>query len=223
MKLYIFILYLGTSVIIFALLLSIFHLKIIKPYFFKYIFIFILLGVLITVNSFANTNNIWSFSNKLARIIQEILLVFQTLMLSLFFFNILYDSIYKKIILKIILLSSVLQTVLIFFGILSDNQIKTNIVSSLSLFIFCFFFVKNLMFNKPTLILVESSAFWITIGILFYSSISFPIAALTSFIPKNPEYLNIRSQIASIFNMSLIVLYLFIIKSYLCLKHPQNL
>jgi hypothetical protein len=32
----------------------------------------------------------------------------------------------------------------------------------------------------------------------------------------------VRLQIFSIYNMSLIIMYLFIIKSYLCLKHPQH-
>jgi hypothetical protein len=70
---------------------------------------------------------------------------------------------------------------------------------------------------------VKSSSFWIVIGVIFSSCIGLPVSSLISFIPKNQEYFNMSSQIFSLFNISLIILYLFIIKSYLCLKHPQTI
>jgi len=70
------------------------------------------------------------------------------------------------------------------------------------------------MTDKPTLILIKSSPFWLVMGILFSSSVSLPVITLIQFIPKESQYIVLRSQIFSITNLTLIVFYFFIIKSY---------
>jgi RsiW-degrading membrane proteinase PrsW (M82 family) len=105
---------------------------------------------------------------------------------------------------------------------IGNIEIRPSIVPNLILLVFCFFYLKDLMKNKPTVVLVQSSAFWLVMGIFFSSCIGFPVSALIPFISKSEQYSNLRFQIFSVQNMSLIIMYLFIIKSYLCLKHPQH-
>lgn len=194
-----------------------------KPEYFKYIFIFIVLGLLISLNSIIIKNYTWYFNSFIRIFIQQLLLLFQSLILGLFFIEILKKSnLIKKI--KLFLLISILtQLTLLFIVFSTKTEIKSNIASNLFLLICCLLYLRELMYNKPTLILVKSSVFWIVIGIFYSSCISLPINSLIPFIKKSNEYSNLRGQIFSITNMSVIILYLFIIKSYLCLKHPQNL
>lgn len=194
-----------------------------KPSYFRYIFIFIILGLLLSINAITNHNFAWLFNMKIPILIEQLLFLFQSLMLGLFFWEILKNSVFAKRIKPLLFLLILIQIILIIVVHSANTEMRPTIVPNLILPIFCFFYFKDLMNNKPTLILVKSSAFWIIIGILYYCCIGFPIYSLFAFIPKNQEYLDLRSQIFSITNMSLIVLYLFIIKSYLCLKHPQNL
>jgi len=190
--------------------------------YYKYIFFFILLGEILSLNSIVNANIFWGFTKKNPLILQEVLLLFQYVLLSLFFEKLLSRSSYSKKIIKLLIFSFFLQLTLLAIAFFTNTDIKPSFISTFFLLIFCLFYVKDLMANKPTLILLKSSAFWITMGVFFYSCISFPIKTMIVFIPRSQEYLNLRSQIFSILNMSLIVLYLFIIKSYLCLKHQQN-
>ena len=194
-----------------------------KPLYYKYIFLFLILGLLISINTIASNNNAWLLNLKIPILIEQSLFLFQSLMLGLFFIKVLNKSIFVKKIKQLLFFSILIQITLLIVVLTTNTEIKPAVSSSLFLLICCFFYLRDLMNNKPTLILVKSSAFWIVIGILYFCCIGFPVYSLIAFIPRNQEYLNLRSQIFSITNMSLIVLYLFIIKSYLCLKHPQNL
>jgi hypothetical protein len=191
--------------------------------YYKYIFIYIILGLLVSANTIAANFNIWFYNKKIPILIEQSLFLFQALMFGLFFIELLNKSLFLKRIKWLLFLSILIHFTLLIIVLSVNIEIKPNISSNLFSFIFCFFYLRDLMNNKPTLILIESSAFWITMGIFFYSCVSFPVGSLITFISKNQQYINLRYQIFSIFNMSLIILYLFIIKSYLCLKHPQNL
>lgn len=184
---------------------------------------FIILGGLLSINSIVNANIFWGFSREIPFLLQEILLLLQYVLLSLFFAKLLFKTHYSRIIINLLFLSVILLVGLQIVISFTNTDIRPSFILTFFLLIFCFLYVKDLMANKPTLILLKSSAFWIVMGIFFYSCVSFPIKTLIIFIPKSQEYINLRSQIFSILNMSLIILYLFIIKSYSCLKHPQNL
>ena len=144
-------------------------------------------------------------------------------MLGLFFFEVLNKSMFLNKIKKLLFLSIIIQIILLLIVLTTNTEIKPAISSNLFFIFITLFDLKELMNNKPTLKIVKSSAFWIVMGIFYCSCISLPVNSLIPFIPKNQEYQNLRFQIYSISNMSLLVLYVFIIKSYLCLKHPQNL
>ena len=218
-----FIILFGTGVILLTLLIALVKFKKDKPKYFKYIFIYILIGLIISSNKIIKKNNISFFKSNSAYAIEQVLSIFQTFMLYLFFINVLNKSKYYNILLILIPISIIIQLFILNLVIKKNADVMPSIASNSFLIIFCFFYLRDLMSNNPTLILLKSTTFCIFIGILYCSCISLPIFSLISFITRDEEYKYLRSQIFSIANMSIIVLYLFIIKSYLCLKPPQNL
>lgn len=223
MKLHNFIIFLGTGIIIIAFIVAVYHLKKEKPNYFKYIFLFIVLGLLISYNTIINNNYSWYYNKKYAIFTEMILMLIQSLLLGLFFNEILNKSKFSKIIKPLLFVSILIQITLIITVFSTNKEVRPNITQNLIMLIFCFFYLKDLMTNKPTLIIIRSSIFWIVMGIFYSSCICLPVNSLIPYITKNDKYINFSYQIFSIGNISLIVLYLLIIKSYLCLKHPQNL
>ncbi len=223
MKLHSFIILFGTGIILISFFIAIGYSKKAKPAYYNYIFVFILLGLLLSINTLASNNYTWRYSIKIPILIEQVLILLQYLMLSLFFLRLMKKSVFVKRIKWLLFLSIPVQICLIILVQLGNTEIRPSVIPNLILLIFCSFYLRDLMNNKPTLILVQSSAFWLVIGIFFSSCIALPVNSLIPFVSKNKEYLNLRFQIFSIYNMSLITMYLFIIKSYLCLKHPQTL
>lgn len=218
-----FITFFGTCIIGVSFFVVLLFLKREKPEYYKYISIFIFLGILLSFNTIANNSSAWMLNRKMPILLEQILQLLQSFLLGLFFLEILKKSIFVKKIKVLLFLMIFIQIIFLIIVHIVNVEIRANIISNLILLLFCLFYFRNLMKNEPRLILMKSSAFWIVIGILFSSSISYPVITLIQFIPKNQEYVNVRSQVFSICNMSLIVLYIFIIKSYVCLKHQQNL
>ncbi len=223
MKLHSFIVLLGTAIILITFFTALAFAKKEKPHYYRYIFAFITLGLLLSVNTIASNNYIWRYGLKIRILIEQVLILFQLAMLGLFFLEALKSSKFIKKIKWLLFLSVFIQTGLIIFVQLTNTEIRSTNVPNLILLIFCSFYLTDIMNNRPTVILVKSSSFWLVMGIFFSACIGFPIGSLIPFVSKAPEYSNLRFQIFSIYNMSLIVMYLFIIKSYVCLKHPQNL
>jgi hypothetical protein len=223
LKLSYFIVLFGTGVIIISFFVALAFMKKKKPQYYNYIFVYIILGLLLSINTIINNNDVWLSSKKKSISIEQSIFICQTLMLGLFFIEVLKNSIHIIKIKILLFLIILIQTSLLIIILATNTEIRPSILSNIILILFCFFYLRDLMNNKPTLILVKSSVFWIVIGIFFSSSISFPINSLIPFIVKEQEYRNFRSYIFSISNMSVIVMYLLFIKSYLCLKHPQNL
>lgn len=223
MKLHNFIVFFGTGIIVITILIAIIFLKKSKPFYYNYIFAYIILGLLLSINTIASNKYAWSKSLMTPIILEQLIMLFQSLLLGLFFLEVLKKSKFKNSIIWLLYLLVFIQVVIVVIVHSTNTDIRQTGASSLILLIFCFFYLKDLMGNKPTLILVKSSSFWIVIGVIFSSCIGLPVSSLISFIPKNQEYFNMSSQIFSLFNISLIILYLFIIKSYLCLKHPQTI
>lgn len=222
MKLHGFIIALGSIIIVISFITALFFSKKIKPVYFKYVFVFIVLGVLLSVNTIASNNYTWRYGLKIRIFIEQLIISLQYVMFGLFFLNLLKNSVFVLKIKWLVLLSIPILFILIFAVHVANVEIRPSIVPNLVLLIFCFFYLRDLMNNKPTVVLVKSSAFWLVMGIFFSSCIGFPVSALIPFISRSDQYSNLRFQIFSIQNMSLIIMYLFIIKSYTCLKHPQH-
>ncbi|HAO46192.1 MAG TPA: hypothetical protein DCQ97_04660 [Chitinophagaceae bacterium] len=222
MKLHNFIVIFGTGVIFVSFIFSVFFLKKEKPAYYAHILIFIVLGLLLSINTISNNNIAWILNRKLSIFIEQALLTFQSLMLGLFFLNILNAS---KFIFKakyILATSLILQCCLSLIVLTKNTEIRPSIIPNTVLLIFCFFYFKDLIKNKPTLVLANSAAFWVVLGIFYSCCIGFSVNFLIPFISKDPHTIDLRLQIFSIANIANIILYLFLIKSYLCLKHPQN-
>jgi hypothetical protein len=223
MKLHSFIVLLGTGIILISFFTALAFAKKAKPHYYRYIFVFIILGLLMSANTIASNNYTWRYGLKIRILIEQVIISLQFVVLGLFFLKALKNSKFRKKIKWLLILSVFIQTSLIIFVQLANTEIRTSTVPYLILLIFCSFYLADIMNNKPTVILVKSSSFWLVTGIFFSACIGFPVSSLIPFVSKAPEYSNLRFQIFSIYNMSLIVMYLFIIKSYVCLKHPQNL
>jgi len=194
-----------------------------KPTYFRYVFAFIILGLLMSVNTITSNYYTWRFGLKSRILIEQLLILLQYIMLYLFFVDLMKKSAFVKKIKWLFLLSLPPLIGLIFIVHIANVEIRSSILPNLILLVFCFYYLKDLMNNKPTLVLIHSSAFWLVMGIFFSSCICFPVGSMMPFISKDLEYSNLRYQIFSIYNMSVIILYLFIIKSYICLMRPQNL
>lgn len=222
MKLHGFIVALGSIIIVISFITALLFAKKIKPAYFTYVFGFIVFGVLLSVNTIASNNYTWRYGLKIRIFIEQFLIFLQYVMLGCYFLNLLKNSVFIKKMKFLFLLSIPILLILIFAVHVADVEIRPSIIPNLVLLVFCFFYLRDLMNNKPTVVLVKSSAFWLVMGIFFSSCIGFPVSALIPFISKSDQYSNLRFQIFSIQNMSLIIMYLFIIKSYTCLKHPQH-
>ena len=222
MKLHGFIVALGSIIIVISFITALLFAKKIKPAYFKYVFGFIVFGVLLSVNTIASNNYTWRYGLKIRIFIEQFLIFLQYVMFGYFFLNLLKNSVFIKKIKFLFLLSIPILLILIFAVHVADVEIRPSIIPNLVLLVFCFFYLRDLMNTKPTVVLVKSSAFWLVMGIFFSSCIGFPVSALIPFISRSDQYLNLRLQIFSIYNMSQIIMYLFIIKSYTCLKHPQH-
>ena len=223
MKLHAFIVILGSVIIVISFITALVFSHKTKPVYYKYIFAFIILGLLLSVNTIGSDNYTWRYGLKIRIFIEQLLIFLQYVMFGLFFSNVLKNSVFVKKIKWIFLSSIPILFILITAVHLANVEVRPSLVPNLVLLIFCFFYLKDLLNNKPTVVLVQSSAFWLVMGIFFSSCIGFPVSSLMPFISKSEVFTNLRFQIFSIQNMSLIIMYLFIIKSYVCLKHPQNL
>ena len=163
------------------------------------------------------------YNFETAFLITELFSLLQFVMLGLFYIQVLEKSKWIKKIRLLFYSSIIIAVILVVLQIGLSILIDAKIVVNLFLIIFSVFYFRDLLHTTPTLILVKSSSFWIVLGVFFASCINFPIYSLLPFIAGNEEYRNLRFEIFAVSNISLIVMYLFIIKSYLCLKHPQTL
>jgi hypothetical protein len=218
-----FIFYFGTAVIAITFILALLHIKTKKPAYFKYIFCYVVLGLLISLSNFLFIIE-YLPSNNLILVSQTILTSFQTLCFCLAFLS---ERIIKKSILIILFILFVMLESFLIKWICFDVKPPSYYVSLEAavfqgfILIFSITYFKRLLHSLPTKKLKYDPFFWIAVGILFYSACSFPISTLLPFLDyKIPD--NLLYQIFSISNMSLIVLYLFICKAYLCLKHQVN-
>jgi hypothetical protein len=222
LKLHIFIVWFGTAIIVITLILALSFARKAKPSYFRYILDFIVLSLLISANTYIAIY-LKLVDNQLILFIERVLILLQFITLGLFYLDVLKKSVFIKKAQLLFHLCITIQIILIATTFITDILIYTKVSSNIFLIIFSAFFYKDLLNNKPKLILTKSSSFWIVTGIFFSYCVSFPVYSLVPFIVKSTEYKNTRSQLFSISNMSLIVMYLFFIKSYLCIKNEKNL
>lgn len=223
MKLHYFIVILHTVVIVISFLFAMLYFKKEKPHYYIYIFTLIIIELLLSLNTIAGNNCIWLSGIKSRILIVQLIILIRDTLIGVCFWEFLRKTKFAKTIKSLLIFSFLCQIIIILIVQKTNTEIRPGSVLNLIILIFVFFYFRDLMINKPALILAESSSFWLTMGFFFSSCIIFPISCLIPFIPKTQEYSNLHYQIFSITNLALIVMYLLIIKSYLCLKHPQIL
>ncbi len=221
LKLHIYIVYFGTGIILITFFVALTLRRKEKSQYFRYILVFVILGLIISLNTILR-ERFKLYSLKISISVENLLTLCQGVMLSLFLIAQMKNSKFKLLIKFLFFLSILIEFSLIIFQIAKNYIFYPRLATYLCLIVLCTFYFHDLLNRRPTAILSKSPAFWIIIGIFFNCCVSFPIYSLIPFLVKYTEFRNIKLQIFAISNMSLIVMYFFIIKSYLCLKHPQN-
>lgn len=221
MQLHRFIILFGTAIILISFLIAVSYLNKKKPVFFKYIFIFIILGLTISLNTIGHYYFHLTSLNEL-RLIQFSLTTFQMPCIGLFFLHILSNNKFRKSLTYLFILAMILQLIIFILSALNYFDFyNTYLCISPLTIIFSMFYFKEFLSAKPNLYIGHNAAFWIVVGFFFQCCMSFPIYSLYKFIPFQSQK-DLRFAIFSLSNISLIILYIFISKSYLCLRHQPN-
>jgi len=222
MQLHKFIILLGTGVILITFFIALIFKKKQHADFAKYIFSFVVLGLLISINTIIYYHfHITSLYTL--RFIQFLLISIQTLCVGMFFLTILANKPFQKKIRSLVIFFLFLQAIMFVLGVLNYLDFTSVYIAiSLISFIFSMIYFKDLLNSIPSVSLSHNPPFWIVVGFFLHSCISFPIYSLHRFIPFQTQR-DLRFAVFSLSNISLIILYVFIIKSYLCFKHQPNL
>ena len=89
--------------------------------------------------------------------------------------------------------------------------------------LFCLIYIYSIFKSSPKLILKNDAAFWIVMGLLFYSSVTIPIFLGYYYLAIN-RYVDILSIFFPLTNISIIIMHLLFIKGYLCtIQQPKIL
>lgn len=139
----------------------------------------------------------------------------------LYYFYTIIKTTKIKIIIRIVsvcmlLLFSLILIQLLFFTDGSDYSPLHNlyIAESATLFIICFFYFIELFRSPPILKLTNTPNFWISSGLMFYLLGTLPITLITDYIFDTNFFL--YENLFSIIYLLYILLFLMIIRAYLC-------
>lgn len=214
--------YLGTVIIVTALIFAFSFRKCKKPKYFKFVFVVIFCGLLISINTFF-FRRINIYSQKVGIIIQSLILIVQFLnMFLVFYFQSIAQGLKKWVLLlSVISLLSGISVIVIL--IKKDMYFPQSIIQNLMIITYSVFYFLSILKGRPDVVLVKSPSFWLVLGMFFWATVSFPIYCLYLFIPMTAEYSEISNKLFSFSNVALIVMYILFIKSYLCLKLLSSL
>jgi hypothetical protein len=81
--------------------------------------------------------------------------------------------------------------------------------------LFCLVYLYSIFNSSPKLVLKNEPAFWITMGVLFYTSITIPIFLCYYFLATN-KFRDLLNILFPLTNISIIIMHLFFIKGLLC-------
>ena len=217
----------GTGIIITALLVSLLSINndFAKNHF-KPIQFFILIGLLISINTI-QFSHFRIIKSKDTFFIHGILSILQVLLLGIFLLKTIENR--KQLVSgELILFATIsIELFLVFKNYLMGSLKNTSIyvhhtLGNLALIFLCIQFYKDLFKTKQGVRIINSPTFWVVSGIFFYNTISSPIYGLFNFIPESQGFKSLKWILFQVSNISLIVCYFSIIKAYLCLKHHQN-
>lgn len=207
------VIWVGTGIILFSFILAIL-IPTEKTGYMKGFFFCPLISLLVSLNSISS-RFFFLYTIEKNFLIQSILQLCDLLFWALFFLKILKDKKdYRKI--QILFTSTLLIAIyLICFNRTNNPNLHIHALSNMCKTIFCVFFYNNLFKNLSNQNILSEPSFWIVTGLIFYSCLSLPFYALNSYIKLQFSPL-IFSNIFSISNMLIIIMYLFFIKAFLC-------
>lgn len=138
--------------------------------------------------------------------------------------NFFYQSISNKAIRKIMIAFTLLFIPYFFLELYNDKFFPRSIsewsksrvytVESLLLLIPCFIYFYELFKKPPVLDLKNEPSFWIVIGWSFFATCTLPYSLLENYLRKS--YSSLMTQFYSVFFIFYILLFITIIRAYLC-------
>lgn len=149
---------------------------------------------------------------------------FFTLLELLIFSHFYYHLINNHPIKKAIILTNLASFILYIYLLLEDKDFHVSIsektqniaytVEGVILLLICLTYLTNI-FKKPSYLnLKNDPVFWISTGLFFFLTCTLPFSILENYIDKN--YLNSTAWLYSIFYIFYTLLFLMIIRAYLC-------
>lgn len=93
---------------------------------------------------------------------------------------------------------------------------------NIGILLFCLIYIYSIFNNSPELFLKNNAAFWIVMGLLFYSSVTIPIFLGYYYLATN-KHVSVLSILFPLTNISIIIMHLLFIKGYLCtIQQPKT-
>jgi hypothetical protein len=144
----------------------------------------------------------------------------EMIIVSHFYFSLVNNRIAKKLIILLNLLFlfffiyMATQDREFYQGISDETQSTVYTVEAIILFVFCSLYFIELFKNLTVIHLRNEPAFWISAGILFFMACTLPYSLLENHIFRNYREYSLMSY--SIFNIFYALLFLMIIRAYLC-------
>jgi hypothetical protein len=185
------------------------------PEYLRRFYLYPLLTLLLSLNTLAF--DVFETGSKEVQVtIEKVIFTLDFIFFAYFFKLVLTDSPLKKLAHQVficvmlftipIILITIQQTLFHYFFRSFHNIGK---------FLFCLIYIYSIFRSSPRLILKEDAAFWIVMGLLFYSSITVPIFLGYYYLAIN-KYVDILSILFPLTNISIIIMHLLFIKGYLC-------
>ncbi|MFZ1783717.1 MAG: hypothetical protein WAU23_00840, partial [Ferruginibacter sp.] len=195
------------------------HRKTDQPYM-KWLFMAIIVGLLVTINTFLGVYLIW-YSAQIQFSIQSILLLLDLACWTLFFFCLLNETVNRKVIKAMFFFTISIALFLFYHNGKSQPNFHIVVLLNVCKTGFCVLYYQNIFKNVSGENILTEPPFWIVSGVIFYSSLSLPFYGLNSYI-RNEFPPLISNNIFSISNIFVIIMYLFFIKAHLCKTHPHK-
>lgn len=175
---------------------------------------------LITVFISTTANNITLNYSGIVSYVDYFFTLIEILIFSDIYLQLTKKPLSKKLVVVLNVIFGIFFTYMMFndhrfsYGISDSTQSKVYTVEGAILLIVCLFYFLELFKEPSNLNLKNEPVFWITTGLLFFMSCTLPYSILENYIHRNyPEF---DFQLYSIFYIFYILLFLMVIRAYLC-------
>jgi hypothetical protein len=185
------------------------------PFYLRRFYLYPLLTLLLSLNTFAvDFFKLTSTAHQAS--IEKIIFTIDFSFFAYFFISVVEEKSMKQLI-KMVSILFLLGTVVswIFFAETKLYHYYFRAYHNLGKLIFCLIYLYSIFNCSPKLILKKEPAFWITSGLLFYTTVTIPIFLSYYYLAINRQ-ISILSILFPLTNISIILMHLLFIKGYLC-------